>query len=1028
MQSARLLTAVMAAVVCVGGSLAAQSLSHKPVRVDGYTRIVPGQPRPNGFTSVGALHAYHVTSDDYLSNVVIVKTRDYHTVGKNRMVFPAASVQSILAPYRVKNVRMPFPQFSPGMLVRADRYGLGRIYEVSYSADENPLDLCRLLESSPDVEYAEPVFIRHTCGSPDDPQYSTQYVLRKVEAEGAWNISQGDTNVVIAIVDSGVDWGHEDLAANIWTNPDETPDNGIDDDGNGMVDDVHGWDFVGDVSQFEALIGVFREDNDVRIDSSMAPQDGRHHGTHVAGTAGAVTNNGKGIAGMGYNCRLLPVKIGSDAIPGNIFRGYEGILYAAEMGADIINCSWGGGPYSQTEQDVIDQATAMGSLVVAAAGNDASDIDNFNHYPSSYHGVLSVGASDSGDVSAGFSNYGITTTVFAPGVGVLSTISGGNRYASDWSGTSMAAPTVSGIAGLIKAHHPDWMPEQIRHQIRSTVQTMTLADETSRPWYFGRVNARRALEMNDGTGENDIPGIGIADIAINTSNGTISDTDPKTLKLTLRNYLGATKNLKVSVTSLRQDILLSNAEVTIDTLGHLSEQTMDVTVQVEKSDVWFQGSADLLVRYEADGYLDYELVQIPYKFQSANKYTLVLAGLPGNTVAYAGHSPTPGVFWGVGELPGLGGGYVHFDNGAFDYNFISPTALTSVFAFDANRAFTASGPIVFNTTNGGSTWSNAIVSSITPDVRNIHFFSQSEGILIGDRASSKWGIGVTKNGGLSWSRIDAAPVADVAKPIAEGAVCWIGDNGWFGTPDGKVFRTSDRGTTWDGSTVAADVSIRYLAFRSSQQGIAIYRAANDTTAPYLVASTTDGGATWTAAVADLSTVSIVPVHLASPKNVPEYLVMGNDGRVAVSHDDGATWAGVPSYRTYGVISAGTTASDATKVRIWNLGTAIGFLDIPLDVSAAPEAVDLAGGVSIVAAYPNPIHDRVTLDVRLDRPSEVTLDLVDALGRTVRRSFAGRLDGGATSLSFDTEGLSAGTYFCRLTADGRQQVVTLTIAR
>jgi subtilisin family serine protease len=243
------------------------------------------------------------------------------------------------------------------------------------------------------VEYAEPSYIRHTSGyTPNDPSYASMYSLAKINASAAWDITKGDSAVVIGIVDSGVDYTHEDLAGNIWTNPGETGldgssndkrTNGIDDDANGFVDDWRGWDFVGG----PVPVSAFAPDNDPH------PLNGNPHGTHTAGTASAVTDNGKGVASIGFNCSIMITKHGVD-VPGSNanYVGEEGILYCINNGADIVSCSWGGTNNSQYEQDIIRYGLSKNVIVVAAAGNGGADIigdDNeiVQFYPSGYRGV-----------------------------------------------------------------------------------------------------------------------------------------------------------------------------------------------------------------------------------------------------------------------------------------------------------------------------------------------------------------------------------------------------------------------------------------------------------------------------------------------------------------------------------------------------------------------------------------------------------------------------------------------------------------
>ncbi len=335
------------------------------------------------------------------------------------------------------------------------------------------------------IEYAEPSFIRQTTYKPNDPQLTNQYWLGRVKAEQAWDVSKGDSSVVIAIVDSGVQLNHPDLRNKIKYNSRETI-NGIDDDNDGFIDNTRGWDYAG--ADFNNLSG----DNNPTI-------FGRNntHGSAVAGCAAADTDNSVGVAGLGFNCKILPVKHAADNDtrgPGGSNQGlygtFLGILYAANHGASIINCSYGSDDYSQTEQDVINYATIdKGCLVVAAAGNSGEKEAN---YPASYQYVLSIGATDKDDKKTDFSTYHFTVDLSAPGSGIYTTHFD-SKY-ENTQGTSFSSPITAGAAGLLKSIYPNFSGLQIGELLRTTADDniATVGTAKKEEMGNGRLNIQRA--------------------------------------------------------------------------------------------------------------------------------------------------------------------------------------------------------------------------------------------------------------------------------------------------------------------------------------------------------------------------------------------------------------------------------------------------------------------------------------------------------------------------------------------------------
>jgi subtilisin family serine protease len=332
------------------------------------------------------------------------------------------------------------------------------------------------------IEYIEPNFIVSTQTTPNDPRYNELYGLNNtgqtggtpdadIDAPEAWDIQTGN-DVVIGVIDTGVDYNHPDIDDNMWTNPGETPDNGVDDDGNGFVDDYYGYDFV-------------NEDGD--------PFDDFFHGTHVAGTIAAEGNNGDGVTGVNWDAQIMAIKFLDSGGFGTTFDAIESVEYATMMGVPVTNNSWGGGGFSQALQDAIAAAGEQGQLFIAAAGNGyGNDNDAFPFYPASYDldNIIAVAATNDNDQLADFSNYGANTVdLGAPGEDVLSLFPGGDYGLL--SGTSMATPHVAGVVGLILSENPGLSAEEVKDLILTTVDPLTSLE--GRTVSGGRLNAFEAL-------------------------------------------------------------------------------------------------------------------------------------------------------------------------------------------------------------------------------------------------------------------------------------------------------------------------------------------------------------------------------------------------------------------------------------------------------------------------------------------------------------------------------------------------------
>lgn len=346
-------------------------------------------------------------------------------------------------------------------------------------------------------EYAEPNYI-YSIGMvknsspvaevvPNDQKFSELWGMKNtgqsggvagadIDATIAWNRITDSRDIIVAVIDTGVDYTHEDLRENIYINPGEIEGDGIDNDNNGFVDDVRGWRFLNN-------------------ESTNDPMDDHSHGTHVSGTIGAKGNNGIGVAGVTWNVRILPIKFLSGSGSGSLADAVKSIQYATKMGVHIMSNSWGGGGFSQAMADAIEESKNAGILFVAAAGNSGTNNDQRPHYPSNYQfdNVVSVAATTRNEGLASFSCYGKRTVhIAAPGHETLSTVLR-NGYKA-YSGTSMATPHVSGAAALLWQHMGAGSADYKQVRARLMASSDKFGVYSRKIAYSGRLNINNAIE------------------------------------------------------------------------------------------------------------------------------------------------------------------------------------------------------------------------------------------------------------------------------------------------------------------------------------------------------------------------------------------------------------------------------------------------------------------------------------------------------------------------------------------------------
>jgi len=804
--------------------------------------------------------------------------------------------------------------------------GLDRTYTVQFEEGHDEFELCRTLMNNPDVDFAVPVLVHNVFYQPNDPRFTDQHFLTTIRAPQAWDITKGSKDVVIAIIDTGTDWMHEDLADAIWINTKEIPNNGIDDDANGFIDDVRGWDFVGSALQSQADKGTFFPDNDTRMVHDVTDPI-RSHGTHVAGIVAAQTNNGKGIAGVGHDCRILPIKCGTDVphVP-NIYRGYEAIVYAADMGADIINCSWGFRGLDPAGQSAVDYALSKGCLVIAAAGNQSLSLEDHPASPAALDGVMSVGSSARDDSVSSFTNHGWRNSLYAPGEFVVST-KPGNRYDGQ-SGTSMSCPVTSGVAALIKSLHPDWTPLQLMLQMRMTVDELQGVDSSERHRYFGRINAEKAVAFNrTWTSLNAVPGIVYQSHSLSTGGIAITSTGLVTANITMINYLADAQSSTVTIEVLDDQVdLISESEVTLPAIRNNQTTLLPLRISLAPSYPWYQATILIRLTIRTGNALNILHIEIPTSIASDNifsrtathydpsvKFHLldvsrdsnIVFAMPGPRHSANGYMGTP-------------------DSGRNMPTILRPMAIEVI----SPKHFFVGGYrdnnlVTAHVSPSTTDWSIVHVTDFLSTIDAIHAFDTNNVLIIGNGVGGRLGVGQSTDGADSWRSINTGIEIDSPDAVVSKAVVVVGNNVWVGTTSGRIFRSTNRGQTWTQADMRlSGEALLCLEFRDRNNGLALYRSDTGESAIYRLATTLDGGETWILDVFPVNSLRITPISISSPGG--HFVLFGSRGEAYGSDDNGSSWQPIYS-RPAGETVSGISRSIGGETMLILGGNALNVL-------------------------------------------------------------------------------------------------------
>lgn len=786
--------------------------------------------------------------------------------------------------------------------------GFDRTYTLSFDKSADVRAIAREYARDPNVEYAHPNRLVHTTAVPNDPMFAQQWAHKVVNAAAAWDIQTGSPDAIIAIVDTGTDYNHQDLAANMWINEDEVPGNGIDDDNNGFVDDVRGWDFVG--TDYNNPV----EDND--------PMDQNNHGTHTAGIAAAVADNGLGVAGMSRHSRIMPVKfLDADGV-GDDVTGARAIRYAADNGARILSNSWGGQGESGVITDAVNYALAKGCVVVAAAGNDGGDLVM---WPGGVEGLISVGATEQqsgSEMRASYSNFGRWVDVSAPGTSVQSTLR--NDAYGAMTGTSMATPLVAGLCALVMAQHPDWSNKTIMGQVASTADGMALRE----PLYFGmgmlgtgRINAFSALTTSPGT-KLAYVGYSVADPT--GDNDSIPDPG-ETIELRLR-----IKNLSVPV---------SGAEITVDSESPFVE-VVNGTISRGAMPTWDESLSvsPAILRIMPDCPADYALpVNVTIRsdggFVKSDRFMVSMQESPwqhiGLDFSDASESPMlrrvaidsqgrlyaaegrsmfhyytdnrDGLYRGTWNVSG-GVDWVRFgeangfpaDYSAFDVAVHGDG--TVAYAYMGTGNYLSGGEdCIYRTTDGGVSWTQVLdagtglnswpqkllVSPASPQVAYV---------LLDNKTSRNESITRTSDGGVTWQTVydfgSGVQIADIVFDSENPSVMWA--CGYDLASDSskrkaRVYRSTDGGDSWTLVSVCptAPSPVEAICARGdfvcAMLDNGVYRSL-------------DGGATWAVCSDGLELMGSSQYGIACDSHEPGSVYLATDGSgMYKSVDSGGSW-------------------------------------------------------------------------------------------------------------------------------------------
>lgn len=985
-------------------------------------------------------------SKNYFDHTLIIKyktDRQLRTIQSQANVDPEEDIRQMLQQAGAISMQ-PVWNFKPvntigiksGAQIQAAQHSLERIYEVRYTADTDAAALAAKMGQLAGIEYAEPKYIRRTQFSPNDPIENPYEDLH--DFTGAWDITRGSPEVVIAVVDGGVNYLHSDLDEKLWINTDEvslavraqvdqngdgtitSPEvlqylnqqngdynsdgsitledavsenspllTGNDTDSNGFTDDIFGWDYW----QSGGVGGQpITQDN-----NPLA--DGTDHGAHVAGIAAAETNNGDGIAGAGFNVRYMAIKAGGvpddpatrDDESRAIGFGFEGIIYAAVQGADIINCSWGGGGYSEFESDVINFATERGALVVAASGNAASNAVDF---PSGYDEALSVGSVDASGQVSSFSNIGYNIDVFATGSAIEST--GFRNAVVTKSGTSMSAPVASGLAGLLKSLHPSWSPQRIGAQIRSSARFINSSNNRQG---HGIIDAFNAVST-------ELPGVRVTDYRFEDVDGEkLGVAEDGTILLQLTNYGSPVSGISLQLQSLvAQGITLSQTSTSIGSLG--SDESTEITFPIHISqnyDLNIIPTFRLDISSSSGNYEDFEIIpysDILYDVVDANNIMMSFAG--DGTIGYVDPFAAKG---GVGFVPLL------TDNPDFTE---AENAL-----FEGGLMLEVNGSL-FDVVRGEG---NQIIKDFEPQET---FAVDETGEVSDQDGTARFSFGDEAGNAAGHIRLQTYAFDEPALSNIVYVKYEI-TNSSLTLPLNDIYLGLFN--DWD---IGANISNNDIAY-SEPDSILYISSGNDNADDPVIA------------VAHLSPISSALAINNFPVSPPaDPAIDLNDGfddtekktalkaetaQTSVTSADvsAVTASGPYILNPQATLTAGFVYAFGNNLEELQSQIRAARQQIPFQVSKTGVVIsnEIPDETDLLQNAPNPFSNETVIRLNLSDDSDVKLTVYDVLGREVDVLRDERLPANEYFIPYNPQNLSSGVYFLRLVTDHKTETISIT---